>query len=486
MKGIWYTRRSFFPGSVSPFKMKSSEYSASNPSARWLALASICIAAFLIPQSLSAVNMALPAIADEMNADAVLISWIPAANIWGSVVLMLPAGRVADMLGRKKVYLIGVIGFALASLPVLFIETIEWLLVIRVLQGLFSALVFATGMAIVAEIFSDKNRGSALGLTSTSVYLGLTCGPLIGGWLTEYVGWRSVFWAPVPVALLAVALVMIYVKNDRRTAGAVKDRLDWIGSLLFVLWISAFFYGLSGLPELLNCVSLLIGVLLLVVFLKQQNRSPFPLVRLRLLAQNRVFNRSMAASVCMYAGHYPLLFLLSLYLQYIQGVSPGEAGQLVLIQALMMALFAPLAGRLSDHYEPRMIASIGCLLFSAGFAWLFWIDMDTRIGYIIVGLLALGVGFGLFSSPNNNAAMGAVPRERLSIAAALMNLSRTTGNMLGMAITVLLFNLSLGGTQIEPAQYPALLQVIKTALLIGCGYTLLAAYVSFFRGNVRS
>jgi len=458
----------------------------SRPSARWLALASICIAVFLIPQSMSSVNIALPAIADALSADAVLISWIPAANLWGSIVLMLPAGRLADMIGRKRIYLVGVVGYAMSSLLVLLVDSVETLLLVRVMQGLASGLVFGTAMAIVATVFADNNRGTALGLTATSVYLGLTCGPLIGGWLTEHIGWRSVFWGPVPFAFIAIGLVMIYVQNDSRSRSESSDKLDWTGSLLFMLMISSLLYGLSGLTELHNAVVFAVGLLLLVVFIKQQNRAEFPLVRLKVLAQNRVFSRSLAASFFMYSGNYPILFLLSLYMQYLQGLSPSEAGQLILIQALLMAILAPIAGRMSDRYEPRLIATTGCLLFSAGFAVLAFIGDDSPLSLIIAGLVLLGIGFGLFSSPNNNAAMGSVAKDRLSIASALLNLARTAGNMFSMAIVMLLVHVSLGSNQIEPEQYPQLLQVIRIGLIIGCGYTLLAAWFSYSRGNVRN
>lgn len=451
-------------------------------SAPWLALASICIATFLVPLSMSALNLALPAMSKELNADAVLVSWVPTINLWGSMVLMLPAGKIADMVGRKQVYLIGVLFFSLASLLVLVINTIEWVLIIRVLQGFASAAIFATAVAIVSTLFSEKNRGMALGLTSTSVYLGLTCGPLIGGWLTEVAGWRSVFWAPVPITLVAMLFVIAYVRSDRKQQAA--GRLDWLGSVLFAGWTTAFFLGLSGLPDPAYIGLVVVGLVLLFLFLRQQGQSPHPLVRLKAVANNRIFSRSLMASLFMYGAHYPVLFLLSLYLQYIQGMSPSESGQLILLQALIMALLAPFAGRLSDRYQPRLIASVGCLVYGLGFALLMFIGKGTSPSYIAVALIILGVGFGLFSSPNTNAALSSVPSDRLSIASALMNLARTLGNMFSMAVVVLLFNMLLGNQAIEPESYDQLLSVIRYSLLLACGYTLVAAYNSYMRGNL--
>ncbi len=461
-----------------------SDYYTQNPSARWLALASICIATFLVPLSMSAVNIALPAMAEALQADAVLLSWVPTSNLLGSMMLMLPAARVADIVGRKKVYLVGVLMFCITSLMVIWIDTIEWLLVSRFLQGLASAMVFGTGMAIVTSVFANAKRGTALGLTATSVYLGLSCGPMIGGWLTEVIGWRSVFWAPVPFALISVVLVILNVKGDYKAEG--KQKLDWLGSCLFALWISAFFFGLSGLPDPGYLISLLIGIGLFFLFLRQQANAPYPLIRLKALANNKVFSRSILSSLFMYGAHYPVLFLMSLYLQYLQGMSPSESGQLILIQALTMACLAPFAGRLSDRYEPRIIATLGCLLYGAGFGLLLFINAATSQAYIILALLLLGMGFGLFSTPNNNAAMGSVPADRLSIGSALLNLARTMGNMFSMTLVVMLVNLVMGSAEITPEQYPDLLRVIKVSFALAFAYTLVAAHASYSRGNVRA
>ncbi len=447
-----------------------------------LALASLCLATFLIPQAMSAVNIALPMIAEELAADAVALSWLSTINLWGSVVLMLPAGRLADMLGRKRVYLTGTLCFTLASLLVLLPQSVESLLVIRLLQGLSSSLVFGTALAMASALASDKNRGMSLGFVSTSVYLGLTCGPTLGGWLTELLGWRSVFWAPVPLLALAIALVLLTIKGDWKSEKPGK--FDWRGSLLFVSWTSALFFALSGLPDWRYLVLLVIGFILLAWFIRQQKANPQPLVNINALQQNRVLNRSMLAGLFMYAAHAPLLFLFSLYLQYIQQMSPADSGQLVLLQALMMACFAPIAGRLSDRFDARMIATSGCLMFAGGFICLMGMDAETSMTQLIIGLLLLGTGFGFFSSPNNNAALSAVPKDRLSIATALLSLSRTLGNMFSMAIVVLLFNQILGDSQLSPEQYPDLLFVLQLALSLCLAYSVIAAYNSWSRGRI--
>lgn len=459
------------------------DYYDQNAKARWLVLASICLTILITSLTLSAVNIAVPTIAIELQADAVAVSWIPTAMLWGTIVLMLPAGRVADMLGRKKVYLFGVCFLSLASLLVLAVDSIEALLAVRVLQGLGSSMIYGTAMAIIGAVFANSNRGGALGLTSSAVYLGLSCGPLMGGWLTEFYGWRSVFWMPVPLMLVAIVLVLVYVKGDWKSE--VPEKLDGWGSLIFVAWISAFFLGMSGLPDPENIGLVIAGLILLVLFVKQQQRSPHPLVRISALRQNRVFSRSIISSLLMYAANFPIVFLLSLYLQFIHQMSPSTAGQLILIQTLIMMLVAPISGRLSDRYEPRIIATAGCFCFAGGFGALLWINMETSITLVVVALAVLGVGFGLFSSPNNNAAIGSARKDRLSIASALLNLARTLGNMMSTAVVMMLFSISMGSAEIEPALYPQLLWVIQVAFALSCLSSLIAGYFSYTRGKVH-
>ncbi|WP_261840793.1 MFS transporter [Aliamphritea ceti] len=456
----------------------------------WLALFSICLAAFLVPMAMAAVNLALPTIALDLHIDAVYLSWVPSAPLWGSVVLMLPVARLADLYGRRRIHLYGLALYAASSVVVAWVDQIEWLLFFRVLQGLSSSFIFATAMAMVATLAGSERRGMFLGIVSTSVYLGLTLGPVAGGWLTELLGWRSVFWLPVPGILLALVLVLRFVPTTPRTQQtneglSFSQRLDLTGSLIFALCTSCLFFGVSGLPDLRFAGVLFMGIVLCWVFVRHQRVAKAPLVRIDAMRQNRIFTRSLLASVCMYGASFPVLFILSLYLQYIQGLSPGEAGSIILIQALLMACVAPVAGRLSDRYEARVIATSGCGMFVLGFVVLFFAGMDSPLWQIQMGLCFLGIGFGLFSSPNNNAAMGSVDPSRLGIASAMLNLARTAGNMFSTTIMVVIFNYYFGEKVLQPEDYPQLLVVVKIAVLLGGAYALAGGYFSLTRGRMR-
>jgi EmrB/QacA subfamily drug resistance transporter len=449
---------------------------------RWLALGSICLHQFLASMTLSSVIVAIPAIAENLHADAIYVSWIPTAFLLSSVIMLLPAGKLADIFGRKRLYLLGSLIFAAASALGAFATSIEWLLVLRFLQGAGSAFIWATGLAIIMDLFLSKNRGLALGLASASVYVGLSCGPLIGGWLTQYFGWRSVFSFPVPLILASMGLAAIYIRLNTKNKDA--DRVDWIGSTIFAVSITSLLLGVSNLTDPSSWPLIVGGFAGLGLFFYQQARVEVPLINFRRLVKNHVFFHSMVAGFFTYASNYPMVFLLSLYLQYIQGLSPSVSGQLIVLQVLTMAIISPFSGRLSDHYEPRILATAGCLIMSCGFLLLQQLDMDTSL-YLVAGAsITLGIGFGLFTTPNNNAAMTAVDRTRLSMGSALLNLSRVLGNVLGTAMVLVVMAIVIGNSQISPDQYPALMTVIRWALAWSFLCTLAGAWFSYARGNV--
>ena len=459
------------------------EYYANTPSAKWLVLISICLTSFLNSVTNSSVNVATPSIASALQANAILVSWIPTSFLLSSVVMLLPAGRLADIHGRKKLYIGGIIVFSITSVLAALSVSIEMLLVIRLIQGIGSAMIFATGLAIVTSVFPAERRGASLGIASASVYFGLSCGPLIGGWFTEVYGWRSVFLFPVPFSLLACALIIVNLKGEWKSSSPTG--VDWLGGMIFAVWSSALFMGVSTLPGTVSYVLLGIGVAGVVLFYYQQTHSKNPLVRFRAIMDNHVFFRSLMASICTYASNYPLIFLISLYLQFNQGLSPHDAGQIMVLQAITMAILAPIAGRLSDRFEPRIIATTGCLIMACAFGLLDQIDSDTSLYYIAACLMTLGFGFGLFTTPNNNAALSSVDRERLGIATALLNLSRVIGNMTGIAMVMILVSLIIGHAELKPEQYPALLITIRWALALSCIYTIAGAWFSYTRGNIR-
>jgi EmrB/QacA subfamily drug resistance transporter len=439
----------------------------------WIALSVVCLGTFFATTTVSAVNMAIPDIATELKASAVKAGWLPTLFTLTCTIFILPFGRVADSYGIKKVYVLGLAVFSLSSLIAAKVNSIEQLLAIRTIQGIGTGQIFATGMALVVSIAPPEKRGTAIGTASAFIYAGFACGPLIGGWLTEYYGWRSVFAFQVPFTLLAIFLILW--KVDGEWKNDLKEPFDWLGSLLFIAWATAVFIGVSEVPSPRAFFLLAVGALLLVGFVRHQLRTEYPLIKLKELKDNKIFVTSLISSLIMYAGNYPLIFLLSLYLQYVRGFSAGNAGELLVILALLVALAGPIAGRLSDSYKPKIIATLGCLISTVGFALLFGVTNQSTLFFTVIGLIVYGFGFGFFSTPNNNAAISSVSKEGVGVASAMMNLLKSMGNMLGGMVVMLLVSMNMGGQAIQPDNYPALTRIVIWCMSLGFCYGIFSA-----------
>jgi len=456
------------------------EYYDSSPNVRRLALLALCLILIIVSMSLSAINIAIPAIGDELNVDAEALSWIPTAMLWGNVVFLLPIGRLADKYGRKRIFSLGVMLYIFSSALIFVTHDIFMLLFIRVLQGIAGSMVYGTGLAIIGAIYANSSRGQALGIAGSSVYLGLTMGPLIGGWLIMDWGWRSIIWMPSMVAGMSLIVLYGLVKGEWRTQDAPK--IDWQGLALFALAVTVFLLGMGLISEPAYMLMAALGVVLFGVFIRHQLNRENPLLKIRAVKANRMLNRSLLAGFFVYGSSFSLVFLLSMYLQYVHAMTPVEAGQIVMIQTLVMMILSPIAGRLSDRYEARTLSTLGCALFAIGYLLMSQVDSQTSITYIITVVVFVGLGFGLFSAPNNNAAIGSVPADRLSIASALINLARTMGNMFSSAIVMVLFTVILGDVAITPEYHPKLLLVIEIAMLMSALYVAVAGVFSYRRG----
>ena len=419
--------------------------------------------------------------AAALQADAILVSWMPTVFLLSSVAFMLPFGKLADNFGRKRIYASGLAINASASFGAFLSNSIEWILFFRCIQGVGSAMTFGTGMAIITSVFPARDRGLPLGLNAASVYIGLTIAPALGGLITETFGWRAVFLIPLPMAALLLIVIVFFLKGDWR-----RDRyspFDWIGTLIFAGWTLSLVAGLTGLPAWPNVLLLLLAFALFGLFIWQQAWHSEPLIRVQMFTESRLFSFSLATAALMYAGTYPLAFLLSLYLQYVRGLGPLESGQVLLVQAVAMAFLAPFAGKLSDRIEPRVISTVGCVFAATGFALLSRLDFNTDPAYISASMFIIGIGFGLFSAPNHNAVMSAVDPADMGVASATINLARVSGNLVGISIVNLLVHLQLGDAQITPDQYAQLLATVNLALSFSLCFAICAVFLSAARGR---
>lgn len=441
------------------------------------------LSSFIAPFMMSGVNVALPAIGNRFAMSAVQLSWVATSYILATAVFLVPFGKVADMWGRRKIMTGGITLLALSSLLLSVSVSGTMLICLRIIQGLGGAMVNATALAIVSSVFPPTERGRAIGINVAAVYVGLSAGPFLGGLLTHHLGWQGVFLAPVPVALTALGLAL--TKLEGEWADARGEKFDLTGSLYYCLSLTAVMAGLSRLPSLSALWLVLGGAMGFAGFVRHQLRVPHPLFRLELFKNNRTFTLSNVAALIHYAAVFSVAFLLSLYLQYIRGMSPQGAGLVLLAQPLTQAFLSPFAGRLSDRMEPRIVASSGMVMTGLGLGYLAFISPSSPISHITAALIFLGSGYGLFSSPNMNAIMGAVERKHYGLAASATATMRTLGNTMSMAIATLTFALLIGKTQIRPENYSALLGSLHGCFMISALLCAVGVWASAARGRIR-
>ena len=438
-------------------------------------------AGFLTPFLASAINLALPAIGKEFHANAISMGWVVSSFLLSSAIFLLPFGRLGDIMGRKKVFTTGIVLYTIFTFLIIFSWNIISLIVFRILQGFSTAMIFGTSLAIISSVFREGERGRAMGINITATYLGLSSGPIIGGLLTQYLGWRSIFVFLVPFGIISLILIASRIKTE--WAEAKGERFDWRGSIIYGISLASFMYGFSKLPATIGWILLLTGIISAFGFLLFEDTTEHPVFDIRLILHNRVFAFSGIAALIHYAATSATGFFISLYLQYLKGFDARTAGLILISQPVMMALLSPLAGKLSDKRNPGIIASIGMGLTATGLILLCFVNEKTPVSSIIILLLLMGTGFGLFSSPNSNAIMSSVERRYLGIASGVVGTMRMIGQMMSMGIAMMLLALYIGVQKISPATYHGLMSSMKTGFIIFSVLCVLGIFASLARNN---
>jgi len=342
-------------------------------------------------------------------------------------------------------------------------------------------MIFGTSLAIITSVFQPGERGRAMGINITAVYLGLSCGPVIGGLLTQYLGWRSIFAFLVPFGIISLILINRKIKTE--WADAAGEKFDWRGSVIYGIALSSFMYGFSRLPTYLGWICIAIGVLMAVVFLIVEKKISNPVFDVRLILRNRVFAFSGIAALINYSATSATGFFISLYLQYLKGLDARTAGLIMISQPIAMTLLSPVAGRLSDKKNPGVIASIGMGLTAAGLVLLCFIKVTTPNYLIVLLLIMMGIGFGLFSSPNSNAIMSSVEKRHLGVASGVVGTMRMVGQMMSMGIAMMLISLYIGKQTINPSTYPGLISGMRTGFLIFSILSVFGIFASLARNS---
>lgn len=441
-------------------------------------------ASFLTPFMVASVNIAIPRIGDDLNVGAVYLGWIQSSYLLSSVIFLIPFGKLGDIYGRKKFFYYGIIIITLSSIMAAL--SFHWLILLlsRTIHGIGASMTFGTGVAMLTSVFPLQKRGAVLGINVSFTYLGLMLGPVIGGIITHFFGWRALFWGIVPVGIIVLLIVKILIIDEIKTNNPTY--LDKIDLLMYGVSLLFIMISVSNITKFYGILWIAIGIITFIIFLKREKNAKEPILPINLFVKNRVFAFSNLAALINYSATYGVGFIMSLYLQKVRGLTPDKAGFIIIVQPIMMAMLSPITGKLSDRLEPRILATIGMTLITTGLFLLLGVNYSTSYYVIILYLTIMGIGFSLFSSPNTNAVMSSVDKKEYGIASSTIGTMRLLGQTLSMGIIVLLISLILGDKKIETGSKENIIQIMHRATITFGVLSCFGIPLSFIRGNLRS
>lgn len=463
-----------------------------NTSQKWWVLIAIGIGTFMSALDGSVVNTLLPVISQTFStqtenglgsSDVAQVEWVVVVYLLVLSGLLLSFGRLGDMRGHKNVYMAGFAIFMLSSALCGLAPSLLTLVAFRVVQAIGAAMLSANSPAILTKSFPASQRGQALGLQATMTYLGLTVGPSLGGWIAHQFNWRGVFYINVPVALVALALSWRFIQSDK--VEKHTEEFDLQGSAIFMAGLVALLFGLNqgharGWTSPL-IMGLLIGsVILMGYFIQVEKKQRFPMLDLSLFT-SRIFSASSASAIMNYICVYSVNFLMPFYLIQGQGLNTAEAGLILTAMPITMAIIAPVSGTFSDRYGHQIPTVLGMAILSLGLIWLSLLPPDASGWDIAMRLMLSGFGIGIFISPNNSALMGAAPRNRQGIAAAIMATARNVGMVLGVGLTGAIFTTGLAHA--NHAINGNFFSALRTSFQVTALIAVLGMFISTIKGR---
>jgi len=438
---------------------------------------------FLAAYMITSINIALPAIQSDLGVSAVLLSWIGTSYSLTSTMSLLIFGRMADIFGRKKFFITGLGGMIISSLLVIFVRNVGLLIALRCIQGFFGGMIGTVIVAIVTAIFPQQERGKVLGILVASTNAGRFIGPFAGGMLVSYFSWNAIFLVTVLVGTVSLILTLKYLKGEWMCAAG--EKMDIPGSLIYGITLTMLIYGVTSLTTYPGIICFVLGVLGLLIFYNNQKKAKQPLIDISVFKKNRVLVFSNIATMINYTGVSAAMFLMSLYLQYIKGLSPQIAGLIILAPPLAQVFFSTYSGKLSDRYRPGAVATTGMAVSAVSVFSFIFLGAETSLIFIFIGLILMGIGVALFGPPNINAVMSSVDERHYGMASALVATTREFGSAWSMALATLVISLNIGNSQITPDNYPKFLSSSRTIFTI-CTCLLAAGIVLSLFTNKQS
>ena len=468
---------------------------------KWQAFSAIAVGMFLAVAEQTGVAIALPQIADDFKVNIPAVQWITLGYVLSTSAAFMPVGRLSDIVGRPKVYTAGFVGFIAMAIVAGLSQAFWMLLVAKVVQGLVSAGIQANAMAIVTEAFPKRERGRAIGLYTTTVGVGATAGPFLGGVLVNELGWRWLFYASVPLGLLAIAAAVWALRGwpTHAEPGEERGRFDWIGaaassgtlvSLLLALSNSHRFGWGSG-----QIVAGLAGAAgLFGFFVWWELRNPHPMIDLRFFV-SRYFSLGVAIRFMLFLASAPRVILMPFYLIQVLGYKPQIAGLISASAAVAMASFGAVSGILSERLGPRWLMLAGIVIAGSAMLTFSTLDVDSSPIHAVIALALSGAGMGTFYSPNTSDILSTQSGRTYGITAALLNLTRTTGNVTGIAVSTTVIVVYMAAAGYEPSLSAvaesggegvkaAFVNGLSTAFLVSASLLGLAFVLSIVQGRV--
>ncbi len=457
------------------------------------------LGAFMTPLDGSIVSVTLPSIAAGLKMGYAEVIWVPVAYLLCLATLLLTFGRLSDVKGRKFFFIFGFSLFTVASVLCGLSQNGGQLILFRGIQGVSAAMVGATSTAIVTEAFPRRKRGRALGVNTMAVYIGLSAGPTLGGFLVQALGWRPIFYVNVPIGIAVVSIATVRL-HESAVDRSRSERFDLLGAASFTGGLSLLLLGLTlggGIPwtEPFILGALLGGLGLLALFLLVElRRGKGALLDLGLFRGNSLFAAANLSALLNYTAFFAVSFFISFYLQRVMSYTPAEVGLILISMPVPMALLSPISGWLSDRFGSRLFASVGMGLICAALLLLSQLDLGSPLLYVFMGLFILGVGMGLFSAPNTSSVMGSVKKQQLGVASGTLSTMRFVGQSLSLAImgavaaTVIppdVLVAIFGGAGGQPVSAEIFIQGLSRVFFVGAAIALAGAFTSMVRGNER-
>jgi len=412
----------------------------------------------------SAINLSLPQIAESLSLKAVSLTWIATAYLITTAVFQVPFARLADLIGRKKVFISGILLFGIATFMCGFAPSGMVLIVLRAVSGLGCAMMFGTSMAILTSIFPPNERGKAIGINTSVVYAALASGPFLGGLLTHYFGWQSLFIVVGILGFFVATGAFLFLKGE--WIESKGEHFDYTGSIIYALGLFGLIFGFSKLPEIQSFLWIAFGIVSFVVFILYELKDKQPVFNVRIFSGNKIFSLSCISALINYACTSATAFLLSLYLQYVRGFNPQLAGSILIIQAVVQSIVTIFAGKMSDKMNPSIPATAGMSITAAGLTGMIFLTPDAPIIFIVALIALLGLGFGLFASPNSNIIMSSVKKKYYGQASATIGTMRLTGQAFSMGIAMMAISLNVGNRVITPDLHPQFMQSLHVSFTI--------------------